>query len=65
MNSDETVYSMLPVKYPFLFPVSIATWFDYLFNKLYIHMKSNRKQEHSRSFKVYYDSEGDILVIDK
>lgn len=65
MNSDETLYSMLPVRYPFLFPVSIATWFDYLYNKLKIYMNSNRKQEHSRFFRASLDSEGNLLAIDK
>lgn len=55
MNSDETTYSMLPYRYPYLFPISTSAWFDHLYKKLHVFMNSNRKQEHHRHFRLGLD----------
>ena len=64
MNSDETAYSMLPVKYPFLFPITTSAWFNYLYKKLHIHMNSNRKHEHHRLLSLDLDDHGNLVAID-
>ena len=56
MNSDESTYLMLPYRYPYLFPISTSSWFDYLYKKLHVFMNSNRKQEHHRYFRTGLDS---------
>lgn len=64
MNSDESLLSIMIVKFPFLFPTSIALYPDYLYKKLHVHMDSNRKPEHARLFRADFDGQGNIHVIE-
>ena len=64
MFSDECVLSMMPIKFPFLFPTKLDGYFNEAYGKLHVHMNSNRKPEHSRFFRGYFDSEGHIYAIE-
>ena len=56
--------SMMPFKYPYLYPISIDGYPHQLYKKLFIHKRFNRKTDHHRFFRVDFDSQGNVLLID-
>jgi hypothetical protein len=62
MNSDESVISLMPLKYPYLIPNTVAIYLKDMINKVNIYSNVNRKPEHTRYFRGAFDSEGNVLV---
>lgn len=64
MNSEESVLSLMPIKYPYLFPNTIRLSLNEINKRFHINMDVNRKPSHSYFFKGDFDGQGNILNIE-
>jgi hypothetical protein len=62
IGSEESVLTMMPAKYPYLFPTTVSLNFSNFESKLTVREKINRKPEYFRFFRGSFEDNGVIFV---
>lgn len=62
MNSDESVITMMPIRFPFLIPSTTGIYLNDMVSKLHMYEYTNRIPQHKRYLKGSFDKKGTLLI---
>jgi hypothetical protein len=65
MNTEESIYVLTYIKYPYLFPGSGHEIFEYYFERIQINQDVSRIPSHPRHFIVNFGEDGRLLAKDE